>query len=467
MKIEILHNFDKSFYHAIQQSLEWADTAYLGVAYASYRAFNLLKEQFNIFLRNNGKLRALFDIEEFITEKRLIEEFATIPGDSECKVFIKSENYSQKIKSSYHPKFYLFFDDVSYRVIIGSSNFTLGGIRDNLECNLSIQGNKDDLFIEFCNFFDELWSLPYSINILNHGDLLEDYELVYSKNAKAVETKNKKLQRLRKKVVYKADKIIQSKKEILNEDFAYLLGLISANSKISFKKSTLKIDLIRGLANRGKEYEGYYYNPDISDYKISQYEAHKKDVDRIYENLKLFFKSLNSEDRIIKKYVSGYHFQIEIEFDENSDIFGVIKTLDIPVKRNKVVPFVPRVILESNDRKTISSFIRGYCDLKARISVSDGIYNTVDGKKIYSLLRMGISIPHGESKFLNDFASLLKKINLEKGVNITDPSKRSRENLIRIDVRYVPHEIIGTHWRRIFLSDFVKYMQTKHTVQEY
>ncbi len=37
-----------------------------------------------------------------------------------------------------------------------------------------------------------------------------------------------------------------------------------------------------------------------------------------------------------------------------------------------------------------------------------------------------------------------KKIGLEKGVNVTDSSKRSTESLIRKDVRYVPYEIIGT-----------------------
>jgi hypothetical protein len=44
---------------------------------------------------------------------------------------------------------------------------------------------------------------------------------------------------------------------------------------------------------------------------------------------------------------------------------------------------------------------------------------------------------------------------------LRDPSRRSRENLIRIDVRNVPYELLGTHWRRIFLKDFVQYMKAK------
>lgn len=459
MKIEILQNSDESFYHAINDALGWADTIYLGVAYASYRAFELFKNQFELFLRKNGKLRALFDIEEFITEKKLIEEFATIPGDSECKVFIKSKTRDQGLQGNYHPKFYLFFNNDSYCVIIGSSNFTFGGIKKNIECNLSISSQKNSFFLDVSAYFDELWSSEYSINILNHGELLDAYQNVFIKNVKATESKNKKLSKLRKKIEIHADAIIKTKQEVLNEEFAYLLGLMSANSKLNLRNRVLTIDLFRGLANRGKNYEGFYYNPDISDYKISQYEAHKKDVDRIVENLSLLIKHLNTKDTLSKNHISGYHFQIEIEFDKASVIYKKIINLDVPVSRGKVVSFVPQDILESRDAKIITSFIKGYCDLKSRISISDGIYDKKQG--VYSLLRMGISMPHGDVELLNKFQNLLKKIGLEKGVSVTDPLKRSRENLIRIDVRYVPYEIIGTHWRRIFLSDFINYMKSK------
>jgi HKD family nuclease len=458
MEITILQNSDESFYKAIEEGLKWADSLYIGVAYASYSAFQSLRKHFQLFLRNNGKLRALFDIEEFITEKKLIEEIATIPGDSECKVFIDPQQNNDFL-GRYHPKFYLFHDKDEYRVIIGSSNFTLGGIKHNIECNLSIYGKQDDLFFEFLNFFNDLWTAEHSINVLNHSDLLDVYQQAFQRNTKADETKAKKLQRLRSKIQNRAGKIIQSKKLILNEEFAYLLGLLSANSKIDFRKRKVTIDLFRGVANRGKPYEGYYHNPDISNYKISQYDAHKKDVDRITENLSLLIKHLGTKDKLSKHHLDGYHFQIQIKFDKDSVIFQEIKDLNVTLYRGKVVPFVPESILESKDEKIIKSFLKGYCDLKSRISVSDGIYDTKKG--IYSLLRLGISLPHNAAQLLEHFLILLKIIGVEKGVSATDPSRRSRENLIRIDVRNVPYELVGTHWRRILLNDFVSYMQPK------
>ncbi len=458
MQITIVQNSDESFFKAIKEGLQWAENLYIGVAYASYGAFESLREHFQTFLRNNGKLRALFDIEEFVTEKKLIEELATIPGDSECKVFINT-GHNTGFVGQYHPKFYLLHNKDFYRVIIGSPNFTLGGIKYNIECNLSIYSKHDDLFSNFLIFFNDLWTAEHSINVLNHSDLLDVYHQAFQKSFKADETKAKKLQKLRSMIVTTAGHIVQSKKVVLNEEFAYLLGLLSANSKINFKKRELTIELYRGLANRGKLYEGYYHNPDISDYKISQYDAHKKDVDRITESLYLLIKQLSTKDRVSSHHVDGYHFQIQIKFDKNSVIFEEIKNLHLTVQRGKIVPFVPESILESNDKKIITSFLKGYCDLKSRISVSDGIYDT--GKGIYSLLRIGISLPHNALQLIEQFLMLLKKVGVKKGVTATDPSRRSRENLIRIDVRSVPYELVGMHWRRILLKDFISYMLSK------
>ncbi len=444
MKVELLQNSDNTFLEALKDGLEWADTLYLGVAYASYSAFEALKDGFHKFLRNDGKLRALFDIEEFITEKRLIEELATIPGDSECKVFITTQS-EVSFPRHYHPKFYLFCNRESYRVIVGSSNFTQGGIEKNIECNLSIYNRRDELFVDFQKYFDTLWSAEYSINVLEHGDLLDVYQQAFQRSVKEDETKARKLQTLRKKVLNKSQQIVRSKKNVLNEDFAYLLGLLSANSEIDFQNRELVINLKRGLANKGKPDEGYYYNPDISNYKISQYDAHKRDVERITEKLKSLFDHLGADDKIVAHNPAGYHFEIRIKFNRNSIVFREIEKLNLNIQRGKITPFVPEVVAGSNNRKLITSFLRGYCDLKSRISVSDGIYEKKKGS--YSLLRMGISFPSNDPELLEQFVELFRKIGVEKGkgLSVTDPTKRTRENLIRIDVRYVPYELVGTH----------------------
>jgi HKD family nuclease len=461
MKITLLKNSDGSFCKAIHSALQWANSLYIGTAYGSYAAFEQFKDPLAVFLRNNGKVRALFDIEEFITEKRLIEELATIPGDSECKVYIRPDNPEGGLRGHYHPKFYLFHNHDKYCVMVGSSNFTLGGIKDNIECNLCVDGPHDDLFQKLQCFFAELWSAEYAINILNHQQILDVYQEAFPQKSRERNLRDRWLAKLRKELAPKAATIIATKKGVFSSEVAYLLGLVNANGRMDLERRVLTIDLKRGVANRGTSYEGYYYNPDISNYRISQYEAHKRDVDRIKENLNLLSRHLGSGGGIRHKHVEDYHFQIIIEFGKDSALLREINGQNIPTSRNRVVPSVPVWVKESEDHEIVRSFIKGYCDLKSRMSDSDGIYKTHGQKKVYSALRMGISIPHGAAEFLRDFVDLLEKLDIQEGVSTTDPQRRSREILVRIDVRNVPYELIGTHWRRIFLRDFVSYIEAK------
>ena len=462
MNVTLLKNSDATFSHAIKDGLQWSNTLYIGAAYGSYAAFEQYMQPLKSFLRNNGRIRALFDIERFITEKRLIEELATIPGDSECKVYIRPDNIVDALNGHYHPKFYLFHDHQRYCAIVGSANFTLGGIRNNIECNLCASGELDGLFEELTRFFDEIWRTDYAINVLNHQQLLDAYQEAFPRESRERNIRDKWLAKLRKNLTPKAATIFETRKGVFNSEFAYLLGLINANGQIDTQSRALTIDLKRGIVNKGKSYEGYYYNPDISEYRISQYDAHKRDVEKIKENLNFLYRYLGADGQIQSKHVKNYHFQVILECGKDSVLFQEIERQKIQMRGTKVIPSVPHWIKECEDQEIAKSFIKGYCDLKSRMSDSDGIYKTRDSHKFYSALRMGISIPHGAAEFLNDFTSLLEKIGIKAGQ--TNPLKRSRENLIRIDVRNVPYELVGTHWRRIFLRDFISYIEsTKET----
>ncbi len=454
--IKLIKTDNDEFLKEIKECLAWAKTVNISVAYASYEAFKLYEEDIKNFLRKNGKIRVIFDIEKILTDKEVIEEFATMPGDSECKVFLKTD---QGKEGNFHPKFYLFYDNEKYSVFVGSSNFTLGGLKKNIECNLLVQGElKDNLFNQLREYFLFLWNHKFSLNVSNYNDLIEEY---YQTFKKYQEAEKATFEPLLKNLESKKDSIIKAKNEIINENFAYLLGLASANSEFDIKNRILKIKLHRGIANKDKEYEGFYYNPEISDYKISQYEAHKIDCERIEEKLKELIITMDSKDEVGFKYTgTQYHFDIEIKFSENSPIFNKLKEI-VPDDGN-IKPFVPKEVINSMDRKIIISFLKGYLDLKSRISVSDGIYTTdAGGKRIFTSLRMGISISHNHPEMLEKIKNLFEKIDIKEGITFSDPSKRDREYLIRINVENIPDELIGTHWRRIFLSDFKDYMNKR------
>lgn len=464
MNIQLLKNSDASLVNTIRESLEWAETAKIGVAYGTYATFDKLKGEFEKFLRNDGKLRILFDIEKFITERRIIEEFATIPGDSECKVFIKPEEKNAYPKS-YHPKFYLFYNDDEFRVIVGSSNFTLGGLFNNLESNLFISGERGELFETFEDFFSELWNLEYAINVLHNDELFNAYEEVSTHLKNENQKAHEKFDDLKRNLFTETEQIIDAKRNLLNEEFSYLLGLMSANSEIDWENNQLTIELYRQTVNAGEEYEGEYYFPEVSNYRIDQEKAHRKDIDWIVEKIDHLIKFHETNDTITTNHIKDLHFQIIVNFDEDSVLWNELKKYNIPQSGNKVQVFVPENILESDEKKIITPFLQAYLDLKSRITISDSIYkrDKETGKPIFSNLRIGISFPHNIGDSLDNFESLFNKIGIDKGMSITDPEKRTRENLIRIDVRKIPNELIGTHWRRIFLRDFKYYMENEKT----
>ncbi len=461
MTISLLQSGDEHLIATIVQCLKWAKNANLGIAYANYNAFILLKEHFEHFLRNNGELRVLFDIERFITDKIVIEEFATIPGDSECKVFIRSKTEKSPIPGIFHPKIYLFFDKNKYSAIVGSSNFTLGGLKRNIECNIHIAGKIDEFFLELKKYFSQLWELECSIDILNQSHILEKYEAIHITAQKIDNKKNKILEKARSVLDSEVSYAISTSKELINPDFAYLLGLISGNSQLDIKSNAIVIDLFRQVANKGNKNEGFYFNPDISHYKISQLDAHRKDVERIYERLFALMNRLSEKCKFKINHLGGYHFTLQLSLGSKSRIIAELRNMNLQTYKKRVQTFIPETISKSNDKNLIVAFLRGYCDLRSRMSASDGIYKTIGKRKEYMTLRMGISISKDAIPLLPTFKKLFEKIGVTERIYFTDPEKRTRENLIRIDVRKVPYELVGTHWRRIFLKDFIYYITSQ------
>lgn len=184
MSIKFIVNKDDSpkVHHTISDSLSWAEECYFAVAYAKAPAFSLLRESISDFLNKGGKLRSIFDIEMVSTDSECIYQMATIPGDSECKVFYRNPSIMKglgiKRTGIFHPKLYIFIKGAKQRVLIGSSNFTPGGIHVNYETNILLEGKKDSSpFKDIYNYFSsDLWDDWTSIPVIGNEKLIEEYE---------------------------------------------------------------------------------------------------------------------------------------------------------------------------------------------------------------------------------------------------------------------------------------------------
>ena len=185
-KIRIIDNKRIHLEDVINENLLWSEDVLFAVAYATKGAFEKIRENIVNLLNKGGKLRAIFDIEKRITDPEIIEEFATVPGDSECKIFfrplaIKPE--TEEDRPSFHPKLYIFSKKGNAKVIIGSSNFTLSGIRKNVEINVEIECNENkDFYSNVILKFYDMWNDWFSLPVIDNWELLEIYSQIVKSN---------------------------------------------------------------------------------------------------------------------------------------------------------------------------------------------------------------------------------------------------------------------------------------------
>ena len=237
------------------------------------------------------------------------------------------------------------------------------------------------------------------------------------------------------------------------------MGLLSANSELFIKELKLILHLNRGTVNPGKPYEGQYFIPELGDYKISQNEAHKIDITTINERINRLFSISKTKCKVNINKIKKYHYCIKIEFENaRQPIFKDIQNKISTIRGNKVIPFIPNSISETKNIKLVKSFIRGYFDLKGRVSAGDSIYKTIGGKRIFSSLRIGISFPTGAHELVNEFEKLLIKTGIDERF-IEKELRDYREDLIRLDYRGIPNELFGSPWKKIFLKQFHQYFE--------
>lgn len=96
--------------------------------------------------------------------------------------------------ATFHQKIYLFLTEGAARVVIGSANFTYGGIAKNLEaCTLIETTGADAVISDLRHFIETAWSTGHTID----DSLLRDYAIQYAAT-KAARTTLEKFMRFRK-----------------------------------------------------------------------------------------------------------------------------------------------------------------------------------------------------------------------------------------------------------------------------
>lgn len=135
-KIQILSNTNIQLDGIVKNGLIEADTTRIAVAFLKKTGLSLVKEQLNIALSKNANIEFVVGLDFKTTDYKALNELEKIKQDNKTFKYYcfgdKGDNYNPLI---FHPKIYLFNSSNKFTSIVGSSNFTGGGLTTNFEVN--------------------------------------------------------------------------------------------------------------------------------------------------------------------------------------------------------------------------------------------------------------------------------------------------------------------------------------------
>lgn len=113
------------------------------VAFTSISGLKLIEDDLLAFLARKNYLDWIIGVEGSITSKEVLEYSIYLkekfPDYVNIRIFTAGNN-----TDIFHPKLYVIADDSEYNIIIGSNNFTLGGLLRNFESSSIIKLNVQD-----------------------------------------------------------------------------------------------------------------------------------------------------------------------------------------------------------------------------------------------------------------------------------------------------------------------------------
>ncbi|MFK5976886.1 MAG: phospholipase D family protein [Sulfurovum sp.] len=139
-KIQILSNTNFQLEKVIKNELMEADTVRIAVAFLKKTGLDLVKKQLDFALSQKTNIEFIVGLDFKTTDYKALNELEKIKQENETFKYYcfgdKGDNYNSLI---FHPKIYLFNSNNKYTSIVGSSNFTGGGLSTNFEVNTIFQ----------------------------------------------------------------------------------------------------------------------------------------------------------------------------------------------------------------------------------------------------------------------------------------------------------------------------------------
>jgi HKD family nuclease len=181
LEVRFVGNEGETVGRVLESILADAEEARVAVAYARPSGLEELPaiEQ---FAKNAKPLRFLAGVDFQLTDLSLIERLH-VPPSSESRVYWLQAAPDGKVRN-FHPKVYVARKGREVQALVGSSNFTAGGLRKNAEANLLIQGSQDEPAVrQILEFHEQFWSSPFAVPV--SAPLRQTYDRLQARRVEA------------------------------------------------------------------------------------------------------------------------------------------------------------------------------------------------------------------------------------------------------------------------------------------
>jgi len=163
IEARILDNDSRTIGDTLSECLSRSREADVAVAFAKRSGLEELRE-LSEFQRRGGRLRFLAGSDFAQTEIELLDDLGKLSG-VEVKMRVACD--AADSRRVFHPKVYVCREESRVSAIVGSANFTRGGLRKNVETAVWLSGPPDDPVLrdvasDFERHWQSRWALPVS-----------------------------------------------------------------------------------------------------------------------------------------------------------------------------------------------------------------------------------------------------------------------------------------------------------------
>jgi HKD family nuclease len=155
----------------IENLLKQAERLECVVAFAKESALNGLFEPLRMALERGMEARFAIGLDFYLTEPGVLRKFLTLTKKHKLKLYISNSS------DTFHPKVYAFQHGKGCSVIIGSANFTHGGLYGNYEASAVIEDENGSLMASVTRYFDTL--IAEAVLVSATKALIDAYERKY------------------------------------------------------------------------------------------------------------------------------------------------------------------------------------------------------------------------------------------------------------------------------------------------